>query len=60
MLYLDIMLKSSRNFKCSLDSVKIKFYCCFNAIYCQTQKAGMETMSAAAKIYVYSGFVVCI
>ena len=43
-----------------LWTVKIKFYCCFNAIYCQTQKAGMETMSAAAKIYVYSGFVVCI
>jgi len=40
--YLGIVLKSARVFKCMLDSAKVKFYRCFNAIYYRAKNAGTE------------------
>ena len=40
--YLGIVQRSARAFKCLLDSAKVKFYCCFNAIYYRAQNAGTE------------------
>ena len=37
-----IVLRSARVFKCVLDSAKIKFYRCFNAMYYRGKNADTE------------------
>ena len=41
-MYLSVVLKSAREFKCSFDQAKIKFYRCFNAMYCRAKNASSE------------------
>ena len=45
-----IVLKSARAFKCLLDSAKVKFYRCFNAIYYRAQNAGTELVNAGTEL----------
>ena len=40
--YLGVVLKSAREFKCSFDQAKIKFYRCFNAMYYRAKNASSE------------------
>jgi len=40
--YLGVVLKSAREFKCSFDQAKIKFYRCFNAMYYRAKNATSE------------------
>ena len=40
--YLGVLLKASRQFKCSFDQAKIKFYCSFNAMCYRAKNASSE------------------